>query len=107
MVSRIRSRFPLLLAIIYLLTSLGCSVEADKPDIASLKYNKAAVREIDRVLSSGKIDARERAVLRGLRWCLVFCDDDGNFNFTFTNYMTMLDELTLPWPSTRTARDCP
>jgi len=98
MVSRIRSRFPLLLAIIYLFTALGCAGEAAKPDIANLKYNKAAVMEIDRVLSNGKIDARDRAVLRGLRWCLVFCDDDGNFNFTFTNYMTMLDELTLHSP---------
>ena len=90
--------FNLFLTLIYILSALGCSSVADKPDIASLQYNGTAVRELDRVLSSGKIDAREQAVLRGLRWSLVFCDDDTNFNFTFTNYLTMLDELTLHKP---------
>jgi hypothetical protein len=59
-----------------------------------LRYNQAALMAIEKeTVHSG--DKRYRAVLRGLRWCVVFSDNDSNFNFTFTNYVTMLNELTL------------
>ena len=92
-----RIRIAALPAIILVLLTIGCSEKAG-PVPAGLKYNSQAVMEVDRELSGDKTDARERAVLKGLRWCLIFFDDDGNFNFAFKNYMTMLNELTLLRP---------
>lgn len=61
---------------------------------AQLRYNQAALLAIDKEAGQS-VDKRYSAVLRGLRWCVVFSDNDSNFNFTFTNYITMLHELTL------------
>lgn len=84
---------------IIVLISFGCSAKQEKADLLRLNYNRDSVKAIDRELSNTKLDERDRAVFRGLRWCIVFCDEDENFNFTFANYLTMLDELTLHQPS--------
>ncbi|HYA41718.1 MAG TPA: hypothetical protein VEF34_10465 [Syntrophobacteraceae bacterium] len=58
-----------------------------------VRHNPEIIEAIDREIST-TLNERNLAVLRGLRWCVAFCDDDGNFEFTFSNYVTMLDELT-------------
>jgi hypothetical protein len=59
-----------------------------------LRYNQDTVDALQAEMDSKCNDERYLAVLRGLRWCVAFCDDDANFDFTFANYVTMLDELT-------------
>ena len=58
-----------------------------------LHYNQAIVDAVDREIAQCS-DERYLAVLRGFRWCVAFCDDDSKFDFTFSNYVVMLDELT-------------
>ncbi len=74
---------------------IGCSEKPAGPDFKALKYNQAVVEAIDREAGSNRANQHYLSMLRGLRWCVVFCDDDKNFDFTFTNYLTMLDELSL------------
>jgi hypothetical protein len=62
-----------------------------------LHYNQLIIDSVDREIAKCS-DERYLAVLRGLRWCVAFCDDDSNFDSTFSNYVTMLDELTLHSP---------
>jgi hypothetical protein len=61
---------------------------------SQLHYNQAVIDSLDREIAQCS-DERYLAVLRGLRWCVAFCDDDSKFDFTFSNYIVMLDELTL------------
>ena len=61
---------------------------------SQLHYNQAVIDSLDREIAQCS-DERYLAVLRGLRWCVAFCDDDSKFDFTFSNYVVMLDELTL------------
>ncbi|MBJ6724976.1 hypothetical protein [Geomesophilobacter sediminis] len=56
------------------------------------------VTELKHEISTNRSDARYVATLAGLRWCVTFCQNDDNFDFTFSNYLTMLDELTLHHP---------
>ena len=67
------------------------------PGGAQLRYNQDIIDSIDREIAQCT-DERYLATLRGLRWCVAFCDDDSKFDFTFSNYVTMLDELTLHGP---------
>lgn len=96
--NRIKTFFPIILLNVIIIFALLFSANKAQSDQLTLKYNKSAVMAIDRELSSNKIDERDRAVLKGLRWCVIFCDDDENFDFTFSNYITMLDELSLHHP---------
>ncbi len=61
---------------------------------SQLHYNQATIDSVDREIANCS-DERYLAVLRGFRWCVAFCDDDSKFDFTFRNYLMMLDELTL------------
>ncbi len=61
---------------------------------SQLHYNQAIIDSLDREIAQCS-DERYLAVLRGLRWCVAFCDDDSKLDFTFSNYLMMLDELTL------------
>jgi hypothetical protein len=58
------------------------------------RYNGDTIGAIDEEIAVCT-DERYFAVLRGLRWCVAFCNDEARFDFTFSNYVTMLDELTL------------
>lgn len=98
MLSRIKTCFTLILLNLIIVSTFLFPTNIARSDQLSLKYNKSAVTAIDLELSNNKIDERDRAVLKGLRWCVIFCDRDENFNFTFANYVTMLDELTLHHP---------
>lgn len=60
--------------------------------------NHETISSLDREIAANSSDPRYVAALKGLRWCVAFCQDDGNFEFTFTDYLTMLDELTLHHP---------
>jgi hypothetical protein len=60
-----------------------------------LQYNHTAVSALDSEIAKNSGKKRPLAVLKGLRWCVIFCDNDENFNQTFSNYITMLDELRL------------
>jgi hypothetical protein len=60
-----------------------------------LQYNHTAVSALDSEIAKNSGKKRPLAVLKGLRWCVIFCDNDENFNQTFSNYITMLDELSL------------
>lgn len=68
---------------------------------SSLKYNQAAVSALDLEMSKNTSDMRYLSVLKGLRWCVAFCDNDKNFDFTFSNYITMLDEISLHKPGSK------
>lgn len=57
-------------------------------------HNEETLAAIAKEASLHKDDALYLSVLRGLAWCVTFCDNDDNFEFTFTNYLTMLDELS-------------
>ena len=59
-----------------------------------LHYNQVIIDSLDREIGQCS-DERYLSVLRGLRWCVAFCDDDSKFDFTFSNYLMMLEELTL------------
>jgi hypothetical protein len=74
---------------------VGCSAPVANTAAESLHYNQSTITALDRELTAHRDDKRYGAVLRGLRWCIAFCDNDPHFDFTFTNYVTMLDELTL------------
>ncbi len=71
-----------------------CSFETHAHSGGSqLHYNQAIIDSVDREIAQCS-DERYLAVLRGFRWCVAFCDDDSKFDFTFSNYVVMLDELT-------------
>jgi hypothetical protein len=72
----------------------GFSQAAAFAGIETLRYNLDTVRALDEEILSVTDDERYLAVLRGLRWCVIFNDNDTRFDFTFSNYVTMLDELT-------------
>ncbi|MFZ2446881.1 MAG: hypothetical protein WAW37_11025 [Syntrophobacteraceae bacterium] len=82
----------------------ACFGSVGQASAGPLRHNPAVVSAIDAELAAGCGDERLLAVLRGLRWCVVFGDDDANFDFTFANYVTMLDELTLIRPHPAVAR---
>ena len=64
---------------------------------SQLHYNQVIIDALDREIAECS-DERYLAALRGLRWCVAFCDDDPKFDSTFSDYITMLDELTLHRP---------
>jgi hypothetical protein len=64
------------------------------PGGSQLHYNQAIIDSLDREIAQCS-DERYLAVLRGLRWCVAFCDDDSKLDCTFSNYLMMLEELTL------------
>ncbi len=79
-----------------LFSTLGCSADESKPpDPVRLEHNQTILTAIDQQIAESDADARHRCVLKGLRWCVIFCDNEMNFNFTFSNYITMLSELAL------------
>lgn len=97
--------FPHLLCALAALSLIcSCSEQQSKSNIKQLVYNQATVMAIDREVVSSHADERYGAVLRGLRWCVTFADNDANFDFTFTNYITMLDELTIKDPKSALSR---
>lgn len=59
------------------------------------RNNRSTIAAIDLELRAHKGDARYCAVLRGLRWCIILNADPSRFENTFSNYITMLDELSL------------
>ena len=59
-----------------------------------LRHNQVIIDSLDREIAQCS-DERYLAVLRGIRWCAAFCDNDSKFDFTFSNYLMMLEELTL------------
>lgn len=79
----------------FLILILCCAATEAHCTTPPLRYNHDTVSELQQEMDATCTDERYLAVLRGLRWCVVFCDDDANFDFTFANYLTMLDELTL------------
>jgi hypothetical protein len=80
---------------IALMLSVSCSVQDTKSGGRPLRHNQATIASLDREMAENSADKQYCSILRGLRWCVTFCDNDVNFNFTFTNYITMLDELSL------------
>jgi hypothetical protein len=67
----------------------------------TLRHNQEIVQALDREIASESTDENYLAILRGFRWCVIFNDKDSNFDFTFSNYLTMLDELSQQhsWPA--------
>ncbi|MFZ2448320.1 MAG: hypothetical protein WAW37_18330 [Syntrophobacteraceae bacterium] len=67
---------------------------------AKLHHNQVIIDSLDREIAQCGGE-RYLAVLRGLRWCVVLFDDNSKFDCTFSNYLMMLDELTLyrPYPA--------
>lgn len=88
---------------VLLILLCSCSERAGKSEGKALRYNQATVAALDREIMNSPNDKRYLAILKGLRWCVIFCDDDKNFDFTFTNYVTMLDELSLRNPDSALA----
>jgi hypothetical protein len=83
----------IILSILVLIGSLAGVAPSEAAE--ALRYNPDTVRALDREIAVC-VDERYLAVLRGLRWCVIFFDDDRKFDFTFPNYIIMLHELTLP-----------
>ncbi len=84
----------LFLAIFLAVLACGSLETFAQPGGGQLHYNQAAIDSLDREIAQCS-DERYLAVLRGLRWSVAFCDDDSKFDFTFSNYLMMLDELRL------------
>ena len=58
-------------------------------------HNRLVVRQIEEKLEDTGLSKKQRAVLEGILWCVRFVDKDEYFHFIFTDYITMLYELTL------------
>jgi len=91
-----RSRYVLFCAVLVIFVTLVCCTErVEHSTNIQIHYNQTTLSELDHEIARSNANERYSAVLRGLRWCVIFFDNDKNFDFTFSNYMTMLDELTL------------
>jgi hypothetical protein len=91
-----RPRQALLYAVLVICATLiTCAERVENTGGVKLRYNQATLSELDREIAKNNENKQYSAVLKGLRWCVIFNDDDKNFDFTFTNYITMLDELTI------------
>jgi hypothetical protein len=67
---------------------------------SSYTHNKSLLQQIEKKLEDAELSVERRAVLKGMLWCVKFIDSDTNFHFIFSDYVTMLYELTLN-------RECP
>lgn len=85
----------LALAALLLLCVLAAEVSAGTAAFPQTKHNRATFAAIGRELAANRGNARYCAVLRGLRWCVILNDDPSRFESSFSNYVTMLDELSL------------
>jgi hypothetical protein len=76
---------------------VGCSAASPnwRQQDALRPPSQSAVEAVGRELAANRHDPRYGAVLRGLQWCIRFCEDDENYDATFGDYLTLLDELTL------------
>ncbi|HYA85969.1 MAG TPA: hypothetical protein VEI57_02750 [Nitrospirota bacterium] len=91
-----RSRHVLSYAVLVICATLVCCTDkVEHSGNIQLYYNQTTLSELDHEIARSNTNERYSAVLKGLRWCVIFFDNDKNFDFTFSNYMTMLDELSL------------
>jgi hypothetical protein len=68
---------------------------AEKADSRLLHYNQDTLKALDHEIAQNPHNERYISVLKGLRWCVIFFDNDKHFNATFYNYLIMLDELSV------------
>jgi hypothetical protein len=91
-------RYVLFVAVVSALLCFGTGTPTYSGFGENSRCNQRHVAALDREIAAHRGEARYTAALRGLRWCVLFCQEDANFEFTFVNYLTMLDELTLHHP---------
>jgi len=85
----------LIVLLIALISWAGCQRPISSSAGGLHSDRQAAIQALDREAAGNSGNERYRALVRGLRWCAAFNENDQRFDFTFSNYLTMLDELTL------------
>jgi len=97
----------IVLATFAALTYLGTSFESNKKarlirrhNVPSYTHSKSSIQRIEKKLGDAELSLERRAVLRAMLWCVKFIDSDTNFHYIFSDYVTMLYEITLN-------RECP
>jgi hypothetical protein len=66
-----------------------------KPAYVRIKRSDYEIIITQNSLSQKRITLEERAVLKGLLWCVRYFDKNHNFNNVFSDYLTMLYEVSI------------
>ena len=94
-VNRIRYSAVIIALLVIIITFFfNAGAFAAEADNRPLRYNQETVKALDLEITQNPHNARYLSVLKGLRWCVIFFDDDTNFDSAFYNYFIMLDELS-------------
>ena len=74
----------------------GCDWSQDKDQTkqtdSPVSFEQKICRQIDIALKSKQLE-ETRAILNGLKWCILFIADDEHFDYIFSDYLQMLAEL--------------